>query len=205
MNLKNYVPFFISKIITLDAIYTAQDKEFSKLNFNIEDLKKQFFINTATWGLTLWEEFLGIDTDTNKSIGERRSRILAKIRGAGTTTKQLIKEISQSYADNVDVIENTSNYSFKINLENTNKGFPYNLDSLYSTIQEIKPAHLNVDYGLKSTTKNNFYLGSITRTAETITIYPWTPKKTSVNGKFFIPINNSNSIETTTIYPKGGN
>ena len=41
----------------------------------LEDVMAQFFINTATWGLTLWEQQVGIETDTSLSVEARRSAI----------------------------------------------------------------------------------------------------------------------------------
>ena len=34
----------------------------------LTDVIDQFFVNTATWGLTLWEQQVGINTDTSLSV-----------------------------------------------------------------------------------------------------------------------------------------
>ncbi len=34
----------------------------------LEDVMAQFFINTATWGLALWEQQVGIETDNSLSL-----------------------------------------------------------------------------------------------------------------------------------------
>ncbi|MCS4474863.1 YmfQ family protein [Clostridium botulinum] len=180
--------------------------EIENIDNLIQDLYKQCFIKTATWGLKFWEENLEIKTDINKTYEERRSIILAKLRGQGTTTKKMMQSVAQSFVDGiVEVIEKNQDYAFQINIESM-KGFPYKLDSLYNAINEIKPAHLGTQYNLKSTTKDKIKFASITRCAEEITVYPWNPKNTSVKGKIYIPISNNRSLETITIYPgKRGN
>ncbi|MHB9947318.1 XkdT-like protein [Clostridium botulinum] len=203
--LNKYLPSFLLDNKELVEILKATNIEIKNIDNLIQDLYKQCFIKTATWGLKFWEENLEIKTDINKTYEERRSIILAKLRGQGTTTKKMIQSVAESFVDGiVEVTEKNQDYAFKINIESI-KGFPYKLDSLYAAIDEIKPAHLGTEYNLKSTTKDKIRFGSITRSAETITVYPWTPKETHVKGKIYIPISNTNDFETTTIYPKGGN
>lgn len=201
MLLKDYVPFFISKIKDVEQIYKAQDKELNKIKLDIKDLTAQCFVSTATWGLDYWEEFLKIETDNSKSIQERRSNIFAKLRGQGTTTKKVIEEIAQSYADIANVIEDNPNYAFYINLESY-KGYPFNLDSLYKNIEEIKPAHLAANYRLTSTTKNKIRIGTITRYAETITVYPYNPKQIELKGQIKLALGDNTGLENIIVYPR---
>ena len=42
----------------------------------LEDVMAQFFVDTATWGLTLWEQQVGIETDNSPPRGHP-----AKARG----------------------------------------------------------------------------------------------------------------------------
>ncbi|NEZ47952.1 DUF2313 domain-containing protein [Clostridium niameyense] len=201
MQLKDYVPFFISKIKDIEQIYKAQDKELNKIKLDIKDLRNQCFVATATWGLDFWEEFLNIETDTSKSIQERRSNIFAKLRGQGTTTVEVIKQIAQAYADIANVTEDNPNYAFYINLESY-KGYPFNLDSLYKNIEEIKPAHLQCNYKLTSTTKGKFRIGTITRYAETITVYPYNPREIELKGTIKLALGDSTGLENITVYPR---
>jgi hypothetical protein len=54
----------------------------------------------------------------------------------------MIVDVSSSYSNGeVEVIEDNSNYSFKIKFIGT-KGIPGNMADLSVTINEIKPAHL---------------------------------------------------------------
>jgi hypothetical protein len=56
------------------------EDELGVLNFYIKDLKRQFHIDTATWGLFMWEKELGIETNIHLSIERRREIVKAKLR-----------------------------------------------------------------------------------------------------------------------------
>ena len=200
MQLKNYLPSFILNK-DLIKVLESQQIELDKLNLDLEDLKKQCFVSTATWGLKYWEEFVGINTNANNSIEERRARVLAKLRGTGTTTVEIIKQICKSFINDVDVIEYPNNYNFKIHLK-THIGFPYNLESLYSSVGEVKPAHLAVNYSLISITNSNLYYACASLGGEELTVYPWGPKNIESKGKINIAIGNNTSFEDITIYPR---
>lgn len=113
---------------------------------NKEDMFRQFNLESATWGLEKWERMTGLETDLAKSYEFRRERISAKLRGRGTTTKQMVKDVAMAYSNGeVEVIEDPVNYSFKIKFVGT-KGLPPNMADLTLTIEEIKPAHLAFEF-----------------------------------------------------------
>jgi hypothetical protein len=202
--LKDYVPLFISQNNEFSTIYAALQSEIDELKLETDDLKKQFFIPTATWGINIWENLTGIITDTTKSIEERRSNILAKLRGLGTSTLEVIKQIAQSFVQEVEVIEHNQEYYFEIDLLSHN-GFPYELNGLYNSIEEVKPAHLGVKYKLISITNSPIYFGAASIAGEEITVYPWMPKTLESKGEINIGTIQSTGLESITIYPsKGG-
>lgn len=133
-----------SKVI--DNLNNANSSELNNYHQKLEDVFNQFFINTADYSLERWEKELGLVVDNSYNTDFRRSRILSKLRGQGTVTISLIKNVSESYSNGeVDVIENNPDYSFTIKFVGL-KGIPPNLDDLKKAIDDIKPAHLNVIY-----------------------------------------------------------
>ncbi len=113
------------------------------------DLFLQFNVNSATSGLTMWEKALKLETDITKPYEFRRTRILSKLRGAGTTTKQMIKNVAESFSNGqVDIIEYNSGGRFVVKFVGT-LGAPPNLNDLKASIEEIKPAHLAVTYAYR--------------------------------------------------------
>jgi uncharacterized protein YmfQ (DUF2313 family) len=106
----------------------------------------QLNVETATWGLDLWEKAYGIKTDVSKSYAFRRARIESKMRSQGVTTVAMIKNVAESFSNGeVDVIEHPEEYRFEIKFIGT-LGIPPNMDDLTGAIKEIKPAHLDFAY-----------------------------------------------------------
>ena len=142
VDLKKYVPKFVSEINEFSALYDISSAEFNELYSEFEDIFAQTRINTATWGLSYWEYIYGLESNSNLPIDERRQALIARKIGQGTTTIQKIKEVARSYTGGeVDIIENPSDYSFIIKFI-SQKGIPQNIELFKSTIDSIKPAHL---------------------------------------------------------------
>lgn len=110
------------------------------------DLFAQMNVLTATWGLTAWEKALGLETDVSKSNTYRRERIMSKLRGAGTTTTALIKNVAESFSNGeVAIIEHNGESKFDVKFIGT-VGRPPNMEDLTAAIEDIKPAHLAYTY-----------------------------------------------------------
>lgn len=110
---------------------------------------EQYFVDTATWGLELWEDELGLTSTPDKPDSERRSVIKSKLRGVGSVTVQLMKTVAEAYDQGaIDVTQQPALYQFTVKFVDT-IGAPPNLDDLKAAIEEIKPAHLQVVYEYK--------------------------------------------------------
>jgi len=130
----------------MDAITNAMQIEFDLVSDAIINMQDQFFVNVATDTLALYEEEVGLPIDVYSSNEIRRTRIISRMRGAGTTTKEKIKNVTLSFDNgDVDVIENPATYSISIKFLST-IGRPPNIIDLQKAIDDIKPAHLFVDY-----------------------------------------------------------
>lgn len=146
-NLMKYLPSYYENSELMKSIQGIIAKEVGKLNYSKKDLLDQFYVDTATWGLScIWEKLLGIQTDLNKSYEERREIIKAKLRGAGTVTKNMIKNVAEAFSGGeAEVLENFSDYSFIIQFIGI-KGIPKNMEGLIEIIETIKPAHLGYSF-----------------------------------------------------------
>ncbi|WP_252250385.1 YmfQ family protein [Clostridium sp. ZBS13] len=149
IDLSKYVPNFIFKIKEIGTIYNVQGTEIGSLLCYLKDLISQTFIETATWGLVYWENEYDIDTNLNSSYEERREIIKAKKTGNGTTTKEMIKNVAETFSGGeVKIIEDNKNYSFTVQFIGV-KGIPKNMQGFKNMLEDIKPAHLS--YNLKYT------------------------------------------------------
>ena len=144
-NLLEHLPSFYHNSDVIKTFMESNSIEVDTLKAYIEDLSKNLYVKTATWGLDLFEEELGLTTDKSISHEERRERILAKKRGSGTTTKAMIKNTAEAFSGGeVDIIENFEDYSFVVKFIGI-KGIPKNITLFKQVIEEIKPAHLNYE------------------------------------------------------------
>lgn len=151
-DIDKYVTPKINKKDIMAKIYEAQQGQIDVINGNIKDLIDNIFVDTATWSLDLWEEELGIDTVLNDTLENRRSRILAKLRGYGICTKKHIKNVAVSYGyGEVELIEHYEDYMLEIKFIST-LGIPPNLDDFKKTMRLIIPAHIGIKYEFKYNT-----------------------------------------------------
>ena len=149
MDLIDYLPDQYKNSPEVAELQQALQYWAEKLHADRDGLFDQFFIKSATWGLRLWEKALGLETDVSKPYGFRRTRIESKLRGLGTTTKELVKNVAASFSNgDVDVIEHNDEDYFEIIFVGT-LGVPPNMEDLTAAIEEIKPAHLAYEYVYK--------------------------------------------------------
>lgn len=107
-----------------------------------DDFTAQLWPTTATWGLAVWEEALGLATDAAKDTQYRRTRIVSKLRGSGPVTVEMLRNVAASFSGGeVEVIEYPEEYRFEVKFVGT-IGIPPNMDDLSAAIEEVKPAHL---------------------------------------------------------------
>lgn len=104
----------------------------------------QFFVPTATWGLTEWERLVGISPAAGQTLADRRSAVIAKLCSTGTTNAAMIRALAEALTGyGAKVTENFGEYSFSLRFFGETAGF-INIDAdlLMRTVEEIKPAHL---------------------------------------------------------------
>lgn len=149
----SYIPEWLGGSRFFATLLTAEGKEFDELVANGQGLLKQFYVATAAEpGLDLWEEMLGLPNHTGKPLDQRRSRIIAMLRGMGTVTVPLIQNIAESYVyGKVAVTEHPAQYGFTVKFIDS-RGVPPNINDVKEAIEKAKPAHLSVTYAFTLTT-----------------------------------------------------
>lgn len=112
----------------------------------LAEAQAQLALDTATWGLTLWEKALGLSPEAGKDPEYRRSRCRSKLRGQGTTTAAMLRNVAESFSNGaVEIIEYPAESRFEVKFVGT-IGVPPNMDDLTAAIEDIKPAHLAYSY-----------------------------------------------------------
>ena len=145
-NLFQYLPNYYQDIREFQTLIGTENEEVEQLSATIDEVLEQFYVDTATWGLANWERVCGIPVDESKPIEQRRSVIKSKLRGIGTVTVALIKNVAESwYNGEVEVTEQPSLYTVKIKFV-SKLGVPSNLADIQNALREIIPAHLAINF-----------------------------------------------------------
>ena len=204
VDLFKYVPLFTRKDTFFKMIYNSQQTELEKIKFLIDDFIKQKNIYTATWSLDLWEEEWGIPINKEDSYEIRRARVLAKMRGQGTSTPRMLERVAHSFLhidDTVKCEPHNEEYYYWLYL-NSEYGFPNDISTdVSNAIWQINPCHLEPKFRFRAITKSNIKVVSYGCIGETIRTYPWTVDKIETNTNIVLDATGFKGLEKITNYP----
>lgn len=142
----NELPNYYRKSKVFKQLFDSIETECTRLKNEIKLIENQFFVILADKDIQSHEQDVGLVPDTSADIETRRGRVLSKLRGTGTVTKTMMKNVAASFVNgDIEIIEYPSEYCFAIKFT-SKTGVPYNLSDIQSMIEEIKPAHLAVEY-----------------------------------------------------------
>lgn len=163
-SLITYIPKFLRQSNIYQEIFNAEDQQIALLETNIDDIKAQLSVDTATWGLVIFEKELKISTDLSKPIEDRRSVIKSKMRGTGKVDSILIKLVADAYTNGDVMVSFNGHIVVKFVSQ---VGIPPNLQDLKDTLEEIKPSYLAIDYEFRYLTiseVSQFTIGQMNET-----------------------------------------
>lgn len=159
--LAELIPERLRKIPELMAVIGAEEPEAQAAYDATVDFLAQLNVDTATWGLDLWEFEYGIQTDASKSLDARRTALKAKMRGAATTTVAQIRRIVNAYTgnDSCEVTEYPREYlvgvSYTLDLDKQDR-----VEDCRKSLREALPAHLGLVQEVSAPTERaTLYLG----------------------------------------------
>lgn len=142
----SYLPKYYETSRMMRALLEAEGLEFDKLRQALDETLNQFFVRTATWGLDRWEEEIGLPVTHDQPVAERRDKIESRLRGYGTATISVVKQVAEAYDKGaIDIIEDHSAYTITVRFVDTT-GVPPNLDDLKAAVRAMVPAHLDILY-----------------------------------------------------------
>lgn len=134
---------------TIKEILRVEQEQLELEEKAIDNLIREFFIDTATFSLDTWAKFAGIEDDPLLELDIRRSNIKAALKSKETTTIEVIKSIAESYSNGTcEVVEDYANYKFTVKFISI-VGVPKKINEIRKIIDKVKPAHLNYDFEFK--------------------------------------------------------
>lgn len=133
-------PLYQSSRVMQLGIFQPEGTQFDALWGTLDDILNQFFAETATWAIDKWESELGIVSDPSKPLFQRRSQVIAQLRGYGTATIGVITQIVKGYDPTAYVIEDFGSYRVHLFFPN---GLDLSLDDMRKMVRKLLPAHLD--------------------------------------------------------------
>lgn len=145
-DVKRYLPHFLNKDKTFKRLQEAFNSEHEIQRQQLIDLCKQFFVETATWGLDMWENVYQTHPPSGADYASRRAMIITKMMGNQTMTKQTIELIINQFTSNGRgyVEEDTAPGTITIVLPCTVKEPAL----LSRALNEMLPAHIRFEFQL---------------------------------------------------------
>ncbi len=142
-----YLPWYERKSKVFDEVLSAYDKEFRRLEQDVDVVERNILLDTAVEGLDIFERDLGIEPRDDLKYDQRREQISSRnIASFDQTTEDTIKAVAQAYSNGeVEVNSTDIDGIYEIKFIST-KGIPNNLDGLKQALDIVIPAHLGVKY-----------------------------------------------------------
>lgn len=151
-NLISYLPNYYKNSAVMIQLMGANEIELQTIDDKLTNVLDQYLIGSADTAIARWEKEFNIPIDESKPLDQRRSILLAKLRGAGTTTAQLIKSTALAYTNGeVEIEDNATTNTVVIRFISI-VGLPANIDDLKTSIDDIVPAHLLIEWEYKYNT-----------------------------------------------------
>lgn len=142
VDLLKYLPEFLAQSPEMTALMNVESKEHILQEAALQDIFKQFFISSATWGLSAWERNLEITPNADDTYQQRRNRIYLKLQGRQTSTKEFMVKLAARYFSEdavLEPIEDNPNETFWII---DHGGTLLYAKDLFEAIDTYIPAHL---------------------------------------------------------------
>lgn len=140
------LPRYYETSRVIGAIMDTEGQELDLLSEALTETLDQFYARTAEWGLPLWEKEYNLSVAPGQPVKERQDQLVSRIRGTGTATLRIVKEVAEAYDNgSIDVLEHHAAYTVTIRFVDTT-GVPPNLDDLKAAVRAVLPAHLAVEY-----------------------------------------------------------
>lgn len=142
-DLFSYLPDTYKRSKVMSDILSPQQAQLEKEEKNIQELQADMH-PSSTVHPELWEDEYGIEA--TGTMEQRRSTIIAKMRGTGVVTKEMIKDIVEAYTEGeVKVEEDNENYLIPIEITSPSAGISDEV-IMARQLREIIPAHIDFEY-----------------------------------------------------------
>lgn len=136
-----YLSWYYGNSRIMQSVLDSQGVEIDAARLTLEEILKQAYVDTATWGLELWEKELAVTPPEGAELALRRALVNAKLlRPAIMTPEQIQAIINQFVAGKTArVIQIPKTYTFRVDIPLGDLLWKV---EMRQALEEAKPAHL---------------------------------------------------------------
>ena len=149
VDLLSYMPEHLTKDREMATLLLVESQEHNLQEEWLQEIFKQFFVETATWGLAKYEHDYGLVANPGDTYQQRRNRIYLKLQSKQTSTKEFMAKLAARYFSEDAIIipkEDNPNDSFWI----INKGGTLlYAEDFFEAIDTYIPAHLGFTFQME--------------------------------------------------------
>ena len=140
----NMLPGYYRKSQIVNDLYAVITTALERIGADISELDRDLFIAT-TADFTRHEADVGL-APVSADAETKRARVMSRLQGTKLLTLSELERIVTDYdKTGCTIEEDYENYTVTI-IFSGRKGQPYNFEQIRATIDELKPAHILINY-----------------------------------------------------------
>ncbi len=185
VDLSRYLPAFLFRDTAFGDALNTLSYEHELQRLTLADAAKQAFVQTATWGLDDWEEFVGLEHAQVDTVQTRRNKILIKLAGTESVTVSSLEVLINQYILDKSgaVIDHPETYSADFNIPLVDKA---SLLGIAKDVRTYIPAHIGQVYKAHADTNAENHIAMLKSTVKTIDVYPAAVEKIGPESTFYV-------------------
>lgn len=176
VDILRHLPEFLRKDGQFKETNDADSDEHDKMRLALQDLLDQLFVESATWGLSRWEELLAIKNANEKSNEERRKEIIRRLQKPESVTVEFLERLINLYTKDGSgtVIQHPEDYSVDMRFNAVSR------EAFARIIHGMKtylPAHLGLKGKIDYIHNRTLFVGMKRKTKRIVNVYPMDTQK----------------------------
>ncbi|EPP15558.1 hypothetical protein G153_09608 [Megasphaera sp. BL7] len=201
VDLSRYLPAFLFRDTAFGDALNTLSYEHELQRLTLAGAAKQAFVQTATWGLDDWEEFVGLEHAQADTVQTRRNKILMKLAGTESVTVSSLEVLINQYIldKSGTVTDHPETYSADFNIPLVDK---MSLLSIAKDVRTYIPAHIGQVYKTHADTNVENHIAMLKSTVKTIDVYPVAVEKIAPESGFYVAMAMT-TTERLTLYIGG--
>ena len=138
------LPWYYRKSQVVKDLYDVIAAALERLGLDISELDRDLFIATAA-DFTRHEADVGL-IPVSADAETKRARVITRLQGNNLLTLSELERLVTDYEKTgCSIEEDYKNYTVTI-IFSGRKGMPSNIDQIQAAIEELKPAHIKINY-----------------------------------------------------------